>query len=197
MLIIGVDPGKEGALCMMRPGGITLVDMPTVKASKTGKRNYDLGAAKDILVHWQRQDAQLLMALETFNPMPKQSVQSIWSQSRGITIWEVFAVALGIPLVTYLPKVWKQSVIPADRKKDKDGAYWTACNLYPWVRARLKTPRGRLLDGRCDAICIAEHARRQQGGPFVPVAGPDEVEEELSGGEDINYHGIGHRGSFV
>lgn len=185
MLIIGVDPGKSGALCFMYPGGITLEDIPTVKASKGNRRNYDLRAMKDLLAQRIGGDARpiprhklstTLMVLEVCNPMPRQAVTSLWAQAQGIAYWEALAVGLDVPYTTFLPQQWKK-VIPGNRKKDKDGAYWTACNLYPWMRNQLKTPRGRLLDGRCDALCIAEWARREQGGPFTPIQGKDDLEE--------------------
>jgi Holliday junction resolvasome RuvABC endonuclease subunit len=167
-LIIGIDPGKDGAVCFMTPTGIEFIDTPTVKANKNGKKNYDLRAMKDLL--HERRGSRTLIVLEMARAMPRQSSTTTWAQAMGIAYWEALAVGLELPYSTVYPQEWKK-VIPGNRKRDKDGAYWTACNLYPWIRTELKTPRGRLLDGRCDALCMAEWMRREQGAPFTVTPG--------------------------
>jgi hypothetical protein len=68
---------------------------------------------------------------------------------------------LQIPFRQVWPREWKKVVLAGFDTKDKSAAYRVATRLYPHVADQLKTPRGRLLDGRCDALCIAEWGRRQ------------------------------------
>ncbi len=67
-------------------------------------------------------------------------------------MYEGIITALQMPLNYISPITWKK-IVMAGQGKEKDAAVYKAQQLFP--DAVLVTPRGRLLDGRAEALLIA------------------------------------------
>jgi crossover junction endodeoxyribonuclease RuvC len=106
---------------------------------------------------------EVVVAIEAIHAMPAQGVSSMFSMGEGFGLWKGILTALGCSWRTVTPQAWKKVVLAGYGNKDKGAAVQVASRLYPIVAGSLKTPRGRVLDGRADAICIAEYLRRQHG----------------------------------
>lgn len=152
---IGIDPGLSGALAWLRPGGLSIIDMPTLTIGRGGKRKRELDP--DALANLLRDDPGHAV-IEDVHAMPGQGVSSVFSfgSTKG-TIIGILA-ALQIPRSKVSPAVWKKALrVPAD----KDGARARASELFPassHLWARVKD------DGRAEAALIAEWGRRNVEG---------------------------------
>ena len=68
---------------------------------------------------------------------------------------------LGVSLIEVPPKEWQREFGIKGGKGDdtKAQSYLIASRMFPGVE--LKGPRGAILDGRADALLIAEYGRRR------------------------------------
>jgi len=161
---VGIDPGFEGGIALVGPV-LRVWDMPVytrhlktkTKSGNAKKRTeYDLPQMRELLLEISGLcgEHEPVFVFETVNPMPGQNVTATWAQSRGIALWEGLLVGMGFPYRTVRPQEWKK-VIWKGFGSDKAAGYQVACQLYPSIAGQLRTPRGKLIDGRTDALCIA------------------------------------------
>lgn len=166
MLYVGIDPGKDGAIASIGPfRSVEFFDTPVVGS---GKRSYDVaamaGILKQLVASQKNQDQiEVKVALELNHARPGQGVTSMWSMGEGSGLWEGILAALSIPYEKVIPQRWHKEIL-SGLPKGKESSVLQAQRLYPECEDKLKTPRGRLLDGRADALCIAEWLRRTNNG---------------------------------
>lgn len=154
---IGVDPGAGGAIAVINClGEVTITDMPD-----TPKGIYSTLASQG--------DCHL--AIEEQGPRDGQSSKAGFTHARDYGIVLGILTALQIPYETIRPQVWKRQLrIPAATgetaaAKYKDGkakSMKVAEAMFP--TAQLRGPRGGALDGRADALLIAEAVRQIRTG---------------------------------
>jgi len=120
--IIGIDPGKTGAVAVLKNEVmVSLVKCP-VKRVKTGRapKEYDL-AAMYALLHAYSENAVVYMERVGAFPIHGrvQGAVSMFSFGEGYGGWRMAATALGLPLVLVRPQAWKQALLKGtDRGKD-------------------------------------------------------------------------------
>ena len=162
-IIIGIDPGLSGAVGVVHPTGYTAHDTPilTVKVGKGYRHRYHLQEMISLLERIrsdaEHQDFTMECWLEDVHAMPGQGVSSMFSMGRGLGNWEAIVSTLKIPLYFVSPIRWKNKIMDGQGKK-KSAAVLKAQQIFP--NAVLRTERGRLLDGRAEALLIAEYGRR-------------------------------------
>lgn len=148
MIYIGIDPGQMGAIGFIssRPD---VEDMP-----KTISSLYNL------LKDQEPEAYQYFCIVEQAQPMPKQGVKGVFTYGVGYGKLLAILEILQIPYQTIHPSIWKKefSLI----KKDKKASVKVAQQLFPGIE--FYTPRGRMLDGRAEALLLAEYARRKYEG---------------------------------
>ena len=154
-LILGVDPGKTGALALLDadyPGRLLVVeDMPAATGAPLGRLVADLLA--DV-----RPDEVVAAWVEDVHAMPKQGVRSVWTfaEGHGAVLGALGAMAIPVHLVA--PSAWKKA---AGLGRDKGASRQRAMELWPSMAtsfARVKD------DGRAEAALIALHGWRQGQG---------------------------------
>lgn len=166
--IIGIDPGQEGALALLLPGGkIDISDTPvlsTTNAKGKARTIYDeVSMAREFLNMAHRAPGglgEVLAVIEQVHSMPKQGVASSFTFGMGYGIWLGIIAALGISSVRVTPQRWKKEVL-ADGPKTDQAVVAFASRLYPAASPLMQTARGRLLLGRADALLIAHWGRTQ------------------------------------
>lgn len=146
--IIGVDPGKKGALTFINPFDCTIqiLDMPIRPLSKTSKREeVDIGIISDYIID---EDVQY------------GYIEDVWSMATdghvgAFTFGEVFGsvrgamVAMGVDTRRIRPGVWKATFkITAD----KGTSLGMAQKLMPCLEPVLKR---KMDDGRAESALIA------------------------------------------
>lgn len=158
---VGIDPGKDGAIAVIfSDGRVDFCDTPTVNVGGT-KRQYDENEmARIVLDILCICDAQF--SLELTHSMPGQGVASMFSMGEGLGLWKGILAALGVRWSLVTPQRWKKALMDG-QPKEKSASVIVAKRLFPSVADQLETKRGRALDGRADALLIAEHLRRTSG----------------------------------
>lgn len=174
MIIIGIDPGLSGGIVFLfekvKP---EIYEIPVIKTGK--KKEYDLKRLCEIFhsddlksilqVHydftytysiWAYPDVRVFV--EKQQAFPKQGVVSTFRLGYGQGIFEGLLSALKIPYQLISPREWqKYWRIYGKGKETKNKAYLVASKLYRDLE--LKTKRGKIKDGICDALLIAEYGR--------------------------------------
>lgn len=157
MIIIGIDPGLDGAIATMSGSRITVRIMPTLKSTKT-KRILDENKICQFLE--QRRKVIGHVFVEKVHAMPGQGVTSTFNFGAGWGIIWGILVGLHIPRSLVHPATWKKVICKDMPKGSKDASIIVAKRLWPDV-SLLPTPRCRKdSDGMADALCIAEYGKR-------------------------------------
>jgi len=147
MRVCGIDPGANGAICVLDSqdsAHIALLDLK--KHSNTDIYNW---------LHSQLRFRGSKIWIEDIHSMHGMSAKSNFSFGKNLGIVTTIAELLkGIPPKTVTPKVWQKYVgVTAKGKAIKKQVAKIAQYLYP--QAELHGKRGGLLDGRSDALMIA------------------------------------------
>lgn len=183
---IGIDPGVDGGLALIRDEGQPIVMvMPTIKitvGTKT-RRTVDVPTLVNTLRAWERQDisGNLTITLEKtwgMNPKPKagkarsQGAASMFTSGDNYgqikaTLTVLAILCEGFPgFALVAPQTWMKTVMPGYSKdgKQKPSVIW-ARQMFPMLdlRAseRCKVPH----DGITDALGIAYYGKLR-GEPF-------------------------------
>jgi crossover junction endodeoxyribonuclease RuvC len=166
---IGIDPGKDGAVALIRDGVPTVMlwDTPTVNVGRKSRRDYDeVGMIGILRVAREIVGAQdLHVALELVHAMPGQGVTSMFSMGEGYGLWRGILAAIGLRREVVTPQRWK-GMLMHGQPKEKTASVMVAGRLFPQAAAQLRGPRGGYEHNRADALLIAEWLRRAQGAPF-------------------------------
>ena len=163
MYVIGIDPGLDGGIALVTPSYSSIVlDPPTLEVKGKGKkpstkRLYFISEIVAKLKEWKDMYLPLMCYIENVHSMPGQGVVAMFSMGRGLGMYEGILHALGIPFEYVTPQAWKKVMLQG-QNKEKDASVYKAMQLFPY--AELNTKRGRLLDGRAEALLIAEYGRR-------------------------------------
>ena len=156
MTYVGIDPGLSGAVAILQDGDVELADTPTLSTGKGSRRVYSVVAMRALLVAAMPR----LVVIEQQQAMPRQGVSSTFSTGYGFGLWTGLLAGLEIRYEVVTPRRWQKDLgIPP--KSGKAGAAELAGRV--WPNATIYGPKGGLLDGRADALCLAEWGRRHHG----------------------------------
>ena len=145
---LGIDPGKNGGLCVLRFDGVPL-EWDRMPAGKVRIADW-ISRVKAAYSH-------LIMLAELAQAMPKQGVTSCFRYGQHFASFEDAAIHLKIPYHEVRPAIWKKAMGLSNDKMDSI----TACRrLFPAVDL---IPPGcrKEHDGLAEALLIAEWGRRQ------------------------------------
>jgi hypothetical protein len=165
MRMIGIDIGKHGAIATIDGEGFyATFDMPIYIEIEKHKRskdkritNLNKRALFDLLKGLKTEDCYC--CVERNRPYPQEGVVSSFSLGEQVGLVEGMLIALQIPFELVSPQAWYKELSIVRQYGSKNATYEKAGNMFP--RAILKTPRGRILDGRADALLICEYGRRR------------------------------------
>lgn len=153
-ILIGIDPGKEGALAVLYPDGRAEVwDTPT--GTVGNKHIYDVPGMAALLKPFKGSKARAY--LEMGQAMPGQGVSSTFQFGLGCGLWEGLLAASGIAYETVRPAIWKRAIMGflAD---SKDASRINAKTLFPEIAERFNRKRDH---GRAEALLLCEWGRRR------------------------------------
>lgn len=170
MYVIGIDPGLKGAIALVTPSYNCIVhDVPTVQVigakrkMKSGERKnkvsnlMDVAEVVKLLKFWKEQYTPLIVYLENVHSMPTDGAMQAFNFGQGFGMYRGILGALEMRYELVAPQTWGK-VMLKDMGKNEDASYLKARQLFP--SAVLNGPRGAKLDGRADALLIAEYGRR-------------------------------------
>lgn len=158
MKIMGIDPGKSGAIAVREDGHRSVVPMPLVRSAK-GKDEYDLAALYNLFEVNHGDTAFAHVFIERLWAMPASMGGSAANYSRGyaLGILEGMCVALKVPYTLVSPARWQKAMLLGVAGDDtKQRAIIQAQRFFPLVDLR-RTERSRKADhGFADALLICE-----------------------------------------
>lgn len=143
-LVIGVDPGKTGALALLDSYGelIAVNDMPLL-----GK-HVSATLLVDIMRDYMFNQDDVVCVIENVSSSPQMGVTSAFSFGRSKGVVEAAAAALGMRLVYVTPAKWK-----ADMRLNKDKGVARNAAIQRWPRFSQHFKRVKD-DGRAEAALI-------------------------------------------
>ena len=154
-IYIGIDPGAKGAICSLSEDGkdIDFIDftgdIPTISQWLATKIKLN--------------DIRMVM-IESVHSVFGSSASSNFKFGVNVGIMHGIVRGMGLPLDVVQPKKWQKSIGTTKKSgielKKEIGDI--ARRLYPGCD--IYTPRGRLLDGRSDALMIAHFLMLQYTG---------------------------------
>ena len=143
MIYIGIDPGKSGAMAIIRSD----MDKPVIIG-------FDEEAYAGALLLVNNKYAKA--CLEHVGPMPGQGVTSTFNFGQNFGYIKGLLEANGIPYELVRPQKWKKEF----GISDKNSSVECCKRLFPGVSLR-RTERCRKDDdGMAEALLMAEYARR-------------------------------------
>lgn len=149
MITIGIDPGLDGAVGVLRDGAyVAAHDMPVVlKGAGSVKREVDPAGLVALLREAAPADEAVVVALERVNAMPGQGVSSVFSLGDSFGCARAAVAACRFELVYVTPAQWKKHFTLG---ADKEQARALAVRMFPQAPLALK----RHVD-RAEALLLA------------------------------------------
>lgn len=160
VIFVGIDPGKHGAVALMdeQRRGIELHACPLGPDG-----DYDRAAMLGLLRHIFAADSQQpAITLELVHSMPHDGVVQAFDFGRGYGYWQMACTAVGVEPMLVRPEEWKREML-AGLPSGKRSSVEQAIRLFPdaSIRNQLYGPRGGLVDGKAEALLLAELGRRR------------------------------------
>ena len=177
-LVIGIDPGKKGALAVLSiiEGILEVRPMPLVAGGKKSRDEYDIRSITDYLKGYRAdcclvtvERSQPLSMIRNPTGLPGADAfkpGSIAQFNRGVQRgFEWLLTALEIPFQLVAPRTWMKVMHAGAPGADtKQRSVIAAQRLFPGVDLR-RTPRcTKDDDGIAEALLLAEFGRRTRNG---------------------------------
>ena len=151
MIIIAIDPGKNGAIAVRTDTGIVVKKMPS-----TPKDLYDyIHEWKELS---ERENIPIVAYLEQVSAMPGNGVVSMFTFGKGFGHLQMALISCGIRTIEIRPQKWQRALSMTDgRKTDKSEhkrrLKEKAQRLFPNIKVTADTQ---------DALLISEYAYLQE-----------------------------------
>ena len=129
MIILGIDPGLDGAIAVLTEAGelVAIHDMPTLLDGAKGRRAVNPALFASIIRSTQARRAYC----ELIGPRPTDGTTGAFGFGRSRGIIEGVLAAGGVPLAMIAPPVWKRVSSIAPGKENKDSARSVAISRWP------------------------------------------------------------------
>lgn len=165
-VILGIDPGLNGALAFIR--GNEIIEIIDIESKESRIDAHYLSS-------YIKKHSPDLAICEMVNAMPGQGVSSMFTFGHALGAITGVLAALEIPTSFVRPANWQKhfeiKISSKDKAAHKQEIADRALELYPG--APLYGPRGGLRDGRSDALLIASFL--SEVGPEALIPKPKRV----------------------
>ena len=151
MIIIGVDPGINGAISIIENKKIVEVyDTPTMIEGKKNKRQINGAQVTNIIKERLNSKEEVVVVVEHVNAMPGQGVTSMFNFGQSFGVIKGICAALSLPIYFVRPAKWKKHFNLI--KTNKDASRTKVIEAYPEISSKLHRKKD---SNRADAILIA------------------------------------------
>ena len=151
MIIIGVDPGINGALSIIENKKIVEVyDTPTMIEGKKNKRQINGAQVTNIIKERLNSKEEVVVVVEHVNAMPGQGVTSMFNFGQSFGVIKGICAALSLPIYFVRPAKWKKHFNLI--KTNKDASRTKVIQVYPEISSKLSRKKD---SNKADAILIA------------------------------------------
>ena len=153
MIIIGVDPGINGAISIIENKKILEVyDTPTMIDGKKNKRQINGAQVTNIFKERLNPNKEVVVVVEQVNAMPGQGVTSMFNFGQSFGVIKGICAALSLPIHFVRPTKWKKHFNLI--KTNKDASRTKVIESYPKISSKLHRKKDI---NRADAILIARY----------------------------------------
>lgn len=155
MILLGIDPGLDGAIAMLAGDELFIADMPTLTIERNGaaRRDVDLHALLGIFRDAAQRGA--VAWVEQVGARPTDGSAQAFTFGKGYGAILMGLAACAVPVNYAAPAVWKRALSVT---KEKDSSRARASELMPNHAGLWKLKKH---DGRAEAALIAEYGRRK------------------------------------
>ena len=165
-IVIGVDPGLDGAIAILDDTDVAVYVMPTLKHPGGRGRTIDTQRIVEIVEtavstpsEWHH------VFIEAQRPMPKQGVRSMFTVGKGVGVLEGVCAALRVPFEFVEARQWQKAMFAGTPHGDpKAAAILKARQLYPDVSLLASDRCSKPHDGLADSLLIATYGKRLLAG---------------------------------
>ena len=153
MLIIGIDPGIKGAICILKDGKILDVfDMPIMPVGKKNKSQVNgsqiFNEINDRILNIPNNE--IAVVIEHVSAMPGQGVTSMFNFGQSFGVIKGICAAMRLPLHFVRPVKWKKYYNLINSQKDASRT--RAIEIFPNFSSQLSKKKD---SNKADAILIA------------------------------------------
>tara|TARA_B100001989_G_scaffold231109_1_gene189573 strand:- start:22 stop:516 length:495 start_codon:yes stop_codon:yes gene_type:complete len=158
MIIIGIDPGLNGAIAIIEGKKvISLFDMPVMAEGKKNKRQLNSAQLVHILKNNIKNFENSVVVVEQVNAMPGQGVTSMFNFGQTFGAIKGVCAALGLSIYLVRPSKWKKHFELIN--SSKDASRTKAIQIYPNLSNQLSKKKDV---NKSDAILIALYYEETQ-----------------------------------
>lgn len=190
-IFVGVDPGKSGAIAVIRsPRNLSLYKIPvtTIRTPKRGRTkggakrysvatHIDLPGLRDVFLEISQEvsgDTEVLVFLEEVSAGPNDGRVSAFSFGKTAGMIEAAIACANLPYEMVRPNVWRPAMV--GRGTSKDESIRIARRLFPTAELPNKSD-----EGKAEALLIAEYGRRVSSGVKLPKVNTTGEQRKTSG----------------
>ena len=160
MLIIGIDPGIKGAICILKDGVvIDVFDMPVMPVGKKNKSQVNgsqiYNEIQKVIENKDKQDIKVV--IEQVSAMPGQGVTSMFNFGQSYGVLKGIFSAMQIPMDFVSPVKWKKYYNLINTQKDSSRT--KAIEFFPYISSKLSRKKDA---NKADAILIASFYHQNQ-----------------------------------
>ena len=151
MIIIGIDPGVSGAICILNDGKITeIYEMPTMIDGKKNKKQVNGAEITNIINKELINEKDAKVVIEHVSAMPGQGVTSMFNFGQSFGVLKGICAALKLPVYFIRPIKWKKYFNLINT--EKDASRTKVIEAFPYISSKISRKKD---SNKADAILIA------------------------------------------
>ena len=151
MIIIGIDPGVSGAICILTDGKITeIYEMPTMIDGKKNKKQVNGAEVTNIINKELVNEKDINVVIEHVSAMPGQGVTSMFNFGQSFGVLKGICAALKLPVHFIRPVKWKKHFNLINT--EKDASRTKVIEVFPYISSKISKKKNA---NKADAILIA------------------------------------------
>ena len=151
MIIIGIDPGVSGAICILTNGKITeIYEMPTMIDGKKNKKQVNGAEITNIINKELVNEKDINVVIEHVSAMPGQGVTSMFNFGQSFGVLKGICAALKLPVHFIRPVKWKKHFNLINT--EKDASRTKVIEVFPYISSKISKKKDA---NKADAILIA------------------------------------------
>ena len=153
MLIIGIDPGINGAICFFENGEVKeILDMPNMAEGKKNKRQINgpqiYNEISKRIINISKKE--VVVVIEQVAAMPGQGVTSMFNFGQSFGVLKGICSAMQLSMHFVRPAKWKKYFNLINTEKDSSRT--KVIEIFPYISSQLSRKKD---SNKADAILIA------------------------------------------
>jgi crossover junction endodeoxyribonuclease RuvC len=153
MLIIGIDPGINGAICFFENGEVKeILDMPNMAEGKKNKRQINgpqiYNEISKRIINISKKE--VVVVIEQVSAMPGQGVTSMFNFGQSFGVLKGICSAMQLSMHFVRPAKWKKYFNLINTEKDSSRT--KVIEIFPYISSQLSRKKD---SNKADAILIA------------------------------------------